>query len=182
MNPAQVTELPGLKYPEASGEGEATLEVESDWPMSTSDADLYKLGTLVESYSNMTDEALRSLLRSQEDILQTRKFNLRLLESLKDADDYELLKQQGEGDSRQLNHEIKLINAELDSRRSAKKNRPDDILYPTINDESTVQLDLQTLATLMGSSFTHENSVAFSHQYLAFCQYTKSTPLSLIHI
>ena len=157
------------------------LAAEDTWSFAPSDVDLDEHVSSFdnEDFSNLSEENLRTLIKSFSETLRQRKSHLNLIYNLKDCQNKEQLVEELQVGMHSLEHDIKCLKSELDGRKSVKSKKCDEFIFPTITNHDDDTLDLTLLKQLIGPNFNGEDKLMFKSQYNALVHYSKSTPLNV---
>ena len=104
------------------------------WSYSPSDMDLNEHVSSLEGedFTSLSEENLRTLVRSFSETLRQRKSHLSLLYNLKDCENRDELVEELRGGIQSLEHDVKCLRSELETRKMVKSKKTDEFEFPTI--------------------------------------------------
>ena len=157
------------------------LAADESWSYAPSVIEIEDPLTALESedLSNLSEENLRTLMKSFSETLRERKSHMNLLYNLKDCNNKDTLVEELQGGIQSLNHDIKCLASELEGRKVVKSKKCDEFIFPTISDTDDDTLDLTLLKQLIGSNFNGEDKLMFKSQYNALVHYSQTVPLNV---
>ena len=153
---------------------------EDTWSVCHSDVEIdeYLNTAEAEGFSNLSEENLRTLLRSFSEVLRQRKSHLNLVYNLKDFENKDTLVEELRQGIDSLEHDIRCLTSEIEGRHLIKSKKKDEFIFPVIADTDDDTIDLTLLKQLIGPNFDSEDPLQFKSQYVALCHYSKGTPLN----
>ena len=83
-----------------------------------------------EEFSNLSEENLRTLVKSFSESLHHRRAHLSLLYNLKDIENKDQLVQDIHNGIQSLEHDVKCLNSELEGRKIIKNTKHDEFIFP----------------------------------------------------
>ena len=131
-----------------------------------------------EEFSNLSEENLRTLVKSFSESLHHRRAHLSLLYNLKDIENKDQLVQDIQNGIQSLEHDVKCLNSELEGRKIIKNTKHDEFIFPKISENDDDTLDLTLLKQLIGNHFNCDDKLTFKSQYNALVHYSKSVALN----